>query len=89
MNSHSVLVGNKCDLEDQRQVQTAEGEQLTEEWCKEAKYTKFFETSAKNKINLEECFYEAVRLARQQELDNKPVSRPTRLFPFFDQCQIL
>merc|ERR1712242_597859 len=58
-----VLVGNKCDLEDQRQVQTAEGAALAKEW---GENSSFFETSAKEKINHEECFYAAVRLVRAQ-----------------------
>merc|ERR1712154_591807 len=59
-----VLVGNKCDLEDQRQVQTSEGQELAKEWGDQSR---FFETSAKEKINHEECFYEAVRLVRNQK----------------------
>nr|ODN87342.1 hypothetical protein L203_03615 [Cryptococcus depauperatus CBS 7841] len=36
-----VIVGNKCDLTEERQVQTVEGERLAERWgCK------YFETSA-------------------------------------------
>ena len=52
-----VLVGNKCDLDDsERQVEIAAGEDLAENLgCP------FFETSAKSKINNEECFYECVR----------------------------
>merc|ERR1712060_945306 len=59
-----VLVGNKCDLEDQRQVQTSEGQDLAKEWGEQST---FFETSAKEKINHEECFYQAVRLVRNQK----------------------
>eukprot|EP00484_Ammonia_sp_Unknown_P007272 CAMPEP_0197058030 /NCGR_PEP_ID=MMETSP1384-20130603/103299_1 /TAXON_ID=29189 /ORGANISM="Ammonia sp." /LENGTH=197 /DNA_ID=CAMNT_0042492639 /DNA_START=86 /DNA_END=679 /DNA_ORIENTATION=- len=63
-----VLVGNKCDLEDQRQVPTSEGEALAKEW---GENSAFFETSAKEKINHEECFYQAVRLVRIQAKKNK------------------
>jgi len=46
-----VLVGNKCDLDDQRQVSKDQGEQLAQRWgCR------FYETSAKEKINVEEPF---------------------------------
>eukprot|EP01084_Bolivina_argentea_P023203 43257_1 len=59
-----VLAGNKCDLEDQRQVQRSEGEELVKDW---GKYSSFYETSAKNKINHEEIFYECVRMIRRRE----------------------
>jgi len=62
-----VLVGNKCDLEDQRQVQKDEGGELAKEW---GDNSCFFETSAKEKINHEECFYAAVRLVRNQVKKN-------------------
>lgn len=70
-----VLVGNKCDLEDQRQVKKSEGENLATEW---GENSSFFETSAKEKINHEECFYAAVRLVRSQvpkQDDVKPSKR--------------
>lgn len=50
-----VLVGNKCDLAE-REVATTEGKLLAEELgCP------FWETSAKSRINVEECFYSLVR----------------------------
>eukprot|EP00475_Leptophrys_vorax_P042092 TRINITY_DN79418_c0_g1_i1.p1 TRINITY_DN79418_c0_g1~~TRINITY_DN79418_c0_g1_i1.p1 ORF type:complete len:213 (-),score=58.26 TRINITY_DN79418_c0_g1_i1:103-741(-) len=56
-----ALVGNKCDLEDQRQVQTSEGKELADQWkCL------FFETSAKEKINDETVFVEIVRVLRKK-----------------------
>merc|ERR1712173_130511 len=57
-----VMAGNKCDLENARQVATDEGKQLAEEWnCA------FFETSARDKINNVECFYKVVQLIRDLE----------------------
>ena len=51
-----VLVGNKADLEDQRQVQTEEGEAF-------AKRNEliFFETSAKTSMGVEEVFTRATK----------------------------
>jgi GTPase KRas protein len=55
-----VLVGNKCDLKDERQVEYNEGADLAKKWgCS------FFETSAKIKLNNEACFFELVREIRK------------------------
>jgi len=51
-----LLVGNKCDLESERQVTTPEGGNLA------AKFgCPFNESSAKQRINVEESFYNLVR----------------------------
>eukprot|EP01123_Difflugia_compressa_P014781 TRINITY_DN79_c0_g1_i5.p1 TRINITY_DN79_c0_g1~~TRINITY_DN79_c0_g1_i5.p1 ORF type:complete len:195 (-),score=50.48 TRINITY_DN79_c0_g1_i5:179-763(-) len=56
-NIPTVLVGNKCDLADQRVITTEAGEALA------AKFNcKFIEASAKTKINVEEIFQTLVRL---------------------------
>lgn len=48
-NIPMVLVGNKCDLEDERAVGKEEGQKLARQWnCT------FMETSAKSKINVSE-----------------------------------
>ena len=55
-----VLVGNKSDLEEERQVETMEGENLAKEWnCP------FYESSARHKINIEEMFFDLVRQIRR------------------------
>jgi len=73
-----VLVGNKCDLEEDRQVPHEDGQKLTEKWgCP------FFETSAKEKINNTLCFYEVVREIRKHEQQNQPVQKKKRF------CNIL
>ena len=55
-----ILVGNKCDLEEERDVTTAEGKELAKLFnCP------FFEASAKARINVEEVFYGAVREIRK------------------------
>ena len=51
-----ALVGNKCDLETERQVVKEEAQKLADEWK-----VLFFETSAKNKINITETFQALVK----------------------------
>lgn len=50
-NVSRILVGNKCDLEESRQVSTDEGKELAEHFG-----IKFLETSAKQSNNVEEAF---------------------------------
>nr|XP_055192459.1 LOW QUALITY PROTEIN: ras-related protein Rap-2b-like [Nyctereutes procyonoides] len=51
-----ILVGNKVDLEGEREVSYGEGKALAEEWS-----CPFMETSAKNKASVDELFAEIVR----------------------------
>ena len=46
-----ILIGNKCDLENERTVSKEEGEKLANKY-----HMKFFECSAKNGINVNEAF---------------------------------
>ena len=69
-----ALVGNKCDLESERQVPTDEAKKLAEEWN-----VLFFETSAKNKINITETFQALVKdvqASRKQEDTAQASSQP-------------
>ncbi|KAJ3053432.1 Ras- protein Rap-1A [Rhizophlyctis rosea] len=52
-----VLVGNKCDLEDDRVVTREQGNGLASQWggCT------FLETSARKKVNVDEVFFDLVR----------------------------
>merc|ERR1719410_510451 len=63
-----VLAGNKCDLEDQRDVPQSEAAQF----AKECNMT-FMETSAREKINNVECFYKVVQLIREMEDKESPI----------------
>lgn len=55
-----VVVGNKSDLESERQVSNQEGADLARSFG-----APFFETSAKTRVNVEECFYQIVREIRK------------------------
>ncbi|XP_065199288.1 ras-related protein Rap-1b [Sycon ciliatum] len=52
-----ILVGNKCDLEDERVVSKEQGEELAQQFSSCA----FMEASAKAKINVSEIFCDLVR----------------------------
>jgi len=61
-----VLVGNKCDLKNERLVDYNDGLELAKQWgCP------FFETSAKLQLNNESCFNDLVREIRKFEKENK------------------
>lgn len=57
-----VVVGNKCDLADERQVETADGQALAAKWnCA------FYETSAKTCLNNTEVFHALVQEIRKAD----------------------
>ena len=72
-----ILVGNKCDLKEKRQVSYEKGKELAEHYN-----IPFFETSAKSSDNIENLFVEATKafINIQISLGNinygKPKSRP-------------
>ncbi|KAJ1982831.1 RAS1 protein [Dimargaris cristalligena] len=55
-----IVIGNKCDLEAERQVPAQEGKELAQSFKCE-----FMETSAKMRINVDEAFYSLVREIRR------------------------
>lgn len=63
-----IVVGNKCDLEGEREVSRQEGESLAKSFgCR------FIETSAKSRINVDNAFYNLVREIRRY---NREMSSP-------------
>ncbi|XP_047330413.1 ras-related protein RABE1c-like isoform X2 [Impatiens glandulifera] len=68
-NVNKILVGNKADMdESKRAVPTARGQALADEYG-----IKFFETSAKTNLNVEEVFFSIGRDIKQRlaDTDNK------------------
>ncbi len=68
-----VIVATKCDLVDERQVGIEEGQSLARSLG-----GTFFETSAKNGINVKEPFEEAARAIRRYlgpDWNSKPSSK--------------
>lgn len=65
-----ILVGNKCDLEQQRQVTPDEGHHLAQTLKIE-----YVEASAKTRTNVDQSFHKLVRLIRVfQEEENPPIA---------------
>eukprot|EP01103_Thecamoeba_quadrilineata_P009142 TRINITY_DN18856_c0_g1_i1.p1 TRINITY_DN18856_c0_g1~~TRINITY_DN18856_c0_g1_i1.p1 ORF type:complete len:195 (+),score=36.47 TRINITY_DN18856_c0_g1_i1:41-625(+) len=56
-----VVVGNKCDLEDYREVAKTEGMALASKFG-----VRFFETSARRRVNVEESIHQLVKEIREQ-----------------------
>jgi GTPase KRas len=68
-----IVVGNKCDLEHQRQVTTSEGQEFAM-----ACDMPFFETSAKSGLNAHEIFIQVALLARDQPDRSYRAPRPRK-----------
>ncbi|KAI1320388.1 Ras- protein Rap-1b [Mortierella claussenii] len=66
-----VLVGNKCDLESDRKVARERGDSLSERWGT----TPYYETSARERINVDEVFYDLVRRINLQSPQRGPTPR--------------
>ena len=62
-----ILIGNKCDLKDGREVSEEEGLETAEKYK-----TKYFETSAKEGINVEEAIDELIKkiITKKEEEEN-------------------
>ncbi|XP_064941893.1 ras-related protein RABE1c-like isoform X1 [Musa acuminata AAA Group] len=76
-NVNKILVGNKADMdESKRAVPTAKGQALADEYG-----IKFFETSAKTNLNVEQVFFSIARDIKQRlaETDNKPEDRTIKI----------
>ncbi|XP_050730366.1 ras-related protein Rab-8A-like isoform X2 [Eriocheir sinensis] len=93
-----MILGNKCDVNDKRQVSRDRGEQLAIEYG-----IKFMETSAKASINVEDAFFTLARdikakMEKKLEVNNpndknitiKPNPQPNKpLLNWLSKCSIL
>lgn len=61
-NVPMILAGNKCDLNDQRVVSYAQGENLSKEFS-----CKFLECSAKGKVNIDQLFHNLIDQINKSE----------------------
>merc|ERR1711907_813524 len=62
-----MILGNKCDMEDQRMVSTEDGQKLADEYG-----VPFLETSAKSSTNVEKAFFQMARSIKAK-MDAKQV----------------
>ena len=62
-----IVVGNKCDLEDEREVSTEAGENLAKSIS-----SIFKEASAKTRTNVEESIFDLIRKMRTNPLGCSP-----------------
>ena len=74
-----ILCGNKCDLENERQVSRVEGEDLAKSFK-----APFFEASAKNRLNVDELFFNLVKEIRKYNLTIQPIENKKKF-----KCVIL
>lgn len=66
-----ILIGNKCDMTDKKVVETKRGKDLADSF-----QINFFETSAKNNINVEQAFYSIARDIKKRLMDSEPDGKP-------------
>ncbi|KAJ3680828.1 hypothetical protein LUZ60_015317 [Juncus effusus] len=84
-NVNKILVGNKADMdESKRAVPTSKGQALADEYG-----IKFFETSAKTNLNVEQVFFSIARDIKQRlaESDSKPEERTININPAVQASQ--
>ena len=68
-----VLVGNKCDLANERKISTQQGKDLADRFgCA------FIETSAKGRVNIDEAFELLVQQVRQCREASAPANSSTK-----------
>lgn len=81
-----ILVGNKCDLEEYRQVHSLDAQRLANEWK-----VKYFETSAKNKTNINKIFEELIYLieANNQNTVIQNTSNQNERLKYNHNCCVL
>ena len=84
-----IMVGNKSDLEAQRQVSTEEAKKLSKAWR-----IPFYEASALTRSNVDAVFSDIVRLVRKsfaepKNTKSKKDKRKSVIQPKSDSCVIL
>ena len=72
-----MLVANKCDMKDQRVVSAEQGECLLKKFG--TRHGTYLETSARNKVNVDQIFIDLIRNIRASIPDeNKKVKKASK-----------
>uniref|UniRef100_A0A7S0L119 Uncharacterized protein n=1 Tax=Coccolithus braarudii TaxID=221442 RepID=A0A7S0L119_9EUKA len=71
-NVDKILIGNKCDMVNDKVVDTSKGKALADEYG-----ISFFETSAKNNINVSEAFTSIAKNIKARLMDNPDAAVPS------------
>ena len=71
-NVYKILVGNKCDMENERKVTVEQGKEFADQYG-----MKFFETSAKLSTNVSDAFIEMTKEV-MKSTGKKPVNQSTK-----------
>ena len=79
-----ILAGNKCDLEPERQVSTADGAGLAKSMA-----CGFYETSAKERINIDQTFYDLVRAIRKDRDSSEATGKGSKKAKKKNPCRLL
>lgn len=66
-NVDKILIGNKCDMEQDKQVETPRAQRLADEYS-----IQLFEASAKNNINVTEAFVHIASDIKKRLMDSAP-----------------
>ena len=76
---NKMLIGNKCDMEDEKVIDAARGKALADEYD-----IKFLETSAKTNHNVELAFFTLARDIKARTIDPGPAPTNTKTSPTSD-----
>eukprot|EP01101_Sappina_pedata_P007964 TRINITY_DN4316_c0_g1_i1.p2 TRINITY_DN4316_c0_g1~~TRINITY_DN4316_c0_g1_i1.p2 ORF type:complete len:225 (-),score=80.69 TRINITY_DN4316_c0_g1_i1:98-679(-) len=69
----TVLVGSKFDLSQNRQISEDEGKALANKWS-----CSFLEASSKTKTNVDEAFFELIRVVNKWKIDHPKTKEPQK-----------
>ena len=69
-NIPMVLVGNKCDLAEERELEPEDGIDVSKQWNK----VPFYETSAMYRMNVDDAFVDVVRQIIRKEVQQQQVT---------------
>ncbi|XP_061388790.1 ras-like protein 2 [Musca vetustissima] len=79
-----LMVGNKCDLEHQRQVSLEEAQNISRNLM-----IPYIECSAKLRVNVDQAFHELVRLVRKFQMAERPLIEEQRYKKKKSRCCVL